>query len=133
MKEREFVLNIDYSSIWLFTRISIPTGSEDLTNQWDTQETGCVYTNLEQALVQPPGDKAEVLQEGALVGEGEVEGQVAGVLPVPHLLHELAAAVHARRPALPQECMLLLPHLHPSTANTIQQIDRTRDENHEYS
>ena len=45
------------------------------------------------------------------MGEGEVEGQVAGILPVPHLLHELAAAVHAPRSALPQEGVLLLSHL----------------------
>lgn len=71
------------------------------------------WNYLEEALVQAPGNEAEVLQEGALMGEGEVKGQVAGILPVPHLLHELAAAVHAPRPTFPQEGMLLLPHLQP--------------------
>ena len=40
----------------------------------------CQVTHLEQALVIAPGHGTQVLQQGALVGEGEVEGQVAGIL-----------------------------------------------------
>ena len=61
--------------------------------------------HLEGALVQAPGQGSQVLQEGALVREGEVEAQVAGVLPEEGLAQEFphTALVHARLPpALPQ-------------------------------
>ena len=65
----------------------------------------CQGRHLEGALVQAPGQGPQVLQQGALVREGEVEAQVAGVLPEEGLAQELphAALVHARLPpALPQ-------------------------------
>ena len=40
---------------------------------------------LELALVKLPGAGAQVLKQGALVREGEMEGEVASILPVPHL------------------------------------------------
>ena len=50
-----------------------------------------------------------MLQQGALVGEGEVEREVAGILPVPHLPQEVRCALRPLRGvgALPR-----LPPLH---------------------
>ena len=47
---------------------------------------------LEVAVVKLPGGCSQVLQEAALVGEGEMEAQVPAVLPERHLAQELLAA-----------------------------------------
>mmetsp|Transcript_44136 Transcript_44136/g.110824 ORF Transcript_44136/g.110824 Transcript_44136/m.110824 type:complete len:510 (-) Transcript_44136:515-2044(-) len=63
---------------------------------------------LEQRLVKIPRAGPQVLQQGALVGEWEVEAEVAPVLPVAHLAEE----VHARGRSLPRTGPLPLPLLH---------------------
>ena len=59
-------------------------------------------SHLEHSIVQAPGQGAQVLQQGALVREGEVEAQVPRVLPEAHLAQELrhAVLVHAWDDAL---------------------------------
>lgn len=47
--------------------------------------------HLKVGLVPAPRAGTQVLQQRALVGEGEVEGQVAAVLPVAHLPQEVLA------------------------------------------
>lgn len=51
-----------------------------------------VGTDLEQALVVLPRAGAQVLKQAALMSEGEVEGEVAAVLAVPHLTQEIITA-----------------------------------------
>ena len=64
--------------------------------------------HLEHALVEAPGGGAQVLEEGALVGEGEVEGEVARIVTEGHLADE----VIARHRLFAAAFQLQLPLLH---------------------
>ena len=63
--------------------------------------------HLEEALVVAPGRGPHMLQQRALMREGEVEGQVARVLPVAHLAQEV------RRALRPLRRVRALPRLAP--------------------
>ena len=73
---------------------------------------------LEQALVVLPGAGAQVLKQTALMGEGEVEGEVAAVLAVPHLPQEIVTtASPTGRIALRRKCELPLLRLRVITSD----------------
>lgn len=77
--------------------------------------------HLEGSLVEAPGARPQVLEQGALVCEGEVEGQVAAVLAVAHLSEEDTAAVaNCLCFSCVSECRLPLFHLWPSTPHLLQ-------------
>ena len=66
------------------------------------------------AMVELPWGGPEVLQQAALVGEGEVEAEVAAVLPEGHLAQKLVAAGRLA-------WLLRLPLLHLQATSLLQQ------------